>query len=155
MLPVLSVLLALPGCGAERICTLVGTPVGVSLAIDSPLAARVSAAELTACWNGSCTTARPPLHVADQVAMQTCDANGCRARLAPTDGKRGFGEVAGLPKAAVKVRVKLTGANGDTVLDESLTVTPQGRFPNGPDCGEGGPQAALRVSGEGRLSEVT
>ncbi|MEV4160436.1 hypothetical protein [Nonomuraea dietziae] len=155
MLCALSVMLALPGCAPEKVCTLIGAPAGVSLTIAPPLAARVSEAELTACWGGSCTTARPLLSPADRVTTQTCDADSCGAALTRTGGKRGFGDVAGLPKAPVEVRVQLKGADGGTALDRTLTVTPRGSFPNGPDCGEGGPQAAITVSGDGGLSETT
>ncbi|MEU7897774.1 hypothetical protein AB0B45_33555 [Nonomuraea sp. NPDC049152] len=148
------VLFALSGCAAEQACTLIGTPVGISVRVDAPLADRVSAAELTACWNGSCRTAEVELHPAGGVARQTCEGEACTAEIEPTGGKQGFGDVAGLPKAPVRVALRLKGQGGEAVVERELTVTPVGSFPNGPNCGEGGPQAAIAVSGSGVVSEV-
>ncbi|MFD1934141.1 hypothetical protein ACFSKW_21985 [Nonomuraea mangrovi] len=150
----MGVLFALSGCAAERACTLIGTPVGIAVRVDAPLAGRVSAAELTACWDGSCRTAKVELHPAGGVARQTCEGEACTAEVEPTGGKQGFVDVAGLPKARVRATLRLTGPTGEAVVERELTVTPKGAFPNGPDCGEGGPQASIAVSGSGEVSEV-
>lgn len=39
------------------------------------------------------------------------------------------------------------------MVKRELTVMPEERFPNGPACGAGGPQAAIAVSGSGEVSE--
>jgi hypothetical protein len=146
------VLFALSGCAAVQECTLIGTPVGISVRVGAPLADRVSAAELTVCWNGSCRTAKAELHPTSGVARQTCAGEACTAELKPTGDKQGFGNVAGLPKAPVRVELRLKGQAGEAVVERELTVTPEGSFPNGPNCGEGGPQATIAVSGSGEVS---
>ena len=58
-----------------------------------------------------------------------------------------------LPKRPVQVTVVLRGASGERVLDHRITVPPKGTFPNGPRCGEGGPQAGVIVE-NGELREL-
>lgn len=149
------ILTALPGCAAERACTLVGAPAGISIRVDAPLAGRVSAAELTACWNGSCRRTRVELHPAGGIVRQSCEGTDCTAELGPKGGKQGFGDLAELPKARVDAVLRLEGRAGATVVERRLTLTPKAVFPNGPDCGEAGPQAVITVSGTGSVSEGT
>lgn len=144
-------LTALTGCGlAEpRACTLIGTPVGVGVTVEPPLAARVAAAEVEVCWDGSCRRPRLALHPATRAGEQTCAGESCSARMEPTGGVTGFADVAGLPKRPVRVRLILRDSLGTKVSDTAIEVTPQGRFPNGPDCGEGGPNAMVVVDRHG------
>ncbi|MFE3449491.1 hypothetical protein ACFXJ8_11200 [Nonomuraea sp. NPDC059194] len=106
-----------------------------------------------ACWGGSCRTARLELHWGSGVARQTCDGETCTAESEPTGDKKGFVEVAGLPKSPVEVALRLTGQAGEVLVERELTVTPEGVFPNGPDCGEAGPQAVIAVTGAGQVGE--
>ncbi|MEV0233947.1 hypothetical protein [Nonomuraea sp. NPDC050786] len=155
LVAITAALVVLSGCASQHGCTAIGAPVGISVRVDAPLADMVTAAELTACWDGSCRTAKPELHQDTTVASQTCDGEACGAELKPTGGKQGFADVTGLPKAPVKVKLRLKGRSGEAVVESELTVTPEGLFPNGPACGEGGPQAAIAVSGSGAVSEVS
>ncbi|WP_336205592.1 hypothetical protein [Nonomuraea sp. LPB2021202275-12-8] len=133
----------LTGCEAEQICTGIGTPVGVGVTVKAPLAGQVRDAELEICWSGSCR--RPGLELFPSTAAsgQTCTGDTCSAVMEPTGDKHGFAGVEGLPKSPVRVRLTLRDAGGDELLDRTLQVTPKGRFPNGPKCGEGGPNAQL------------
>lgn len=104
-------MLVVSGCATQE-CTPIGTSVGISVRVDAPLAGRVSAAELTACWGGSCRMAKPELHQATTRARRTCENEACGAELEPTGGKQGFADVARLPAAPVKVKLRLTGQSG-------------------------------------------
>lgn len=144
-------LTALTGCGlAEpRECTMIGTPVGVGVTVEPPLAARVAAAEVEVCWDGSCHLPPLELHPETRAGDQTCVGESCSARMEPTGGVTGFAEVAGLPKRPVRIRLTLRDPLGTQVADTAIEVTPAGRFPNGPDCGEGGPNATVVVDRHG------
>ncbi|MER6951656.1 hypothetical protein ABT294_47330 [Nonomuraea sp. NPDC000554] len=145
----------LTGCGSEppHPCTLIGTPVGVGLTVEAPLAAKVRSATLEVCWDGSCRRPRLELFQGSRAGEQTCSGDTCSAVAVPTAEKQGFADVAGLPKRLVEVRLTLRGARGASLLDRTVRVTPKGRFPNGPECGEGGPNAMLTVDGGGSVRE--
>ncbi|MEU0571741.1 hypothetical protein ABZ297_40970 [Nonomuraea sp. NPDC005983] len=145
----------LTGCASEplRPCTLVGTPVGVGLSVAAPLAAKVRSATVEVCWDGSCRRPRLELYQGSRAGEQTCSGEACSAVAVPTAEKHGFADVAGLPKRPVEVRLTLRGARGASLLDTTVRVTPKGRFPNGPECGEGGPNAMLTVDAGGNVRE--
>jgi hypothetical protein len=148
----------LVGCGAGsgRVCTMIGARVGVGLDVEAPLAATVTGASLRICWDGGCQAAAITLAPATAATAQSCSGtdpdDACQASAAPTGGLTGFADMSKLPKKPVQVTVVLRGTSEDQVFDQRITVTPKGVFPNGPDCGEGGPQAHLMVVG-GRLRE--
>ncbi|MFI9558161.1 hypothetical protein [Nonomuraea endophytica] len=128
--------LPLAACQSDRMCTLIGTPVGIQVDVAPPISDRVAAAEMEVCQAGTCKPARLELFRADQ------------------GGRSGFGNVEGLRKEPVEVSLKLTDTAGKPVVEQDIQVTPRGRFPNGPDCGEGGPNAKVQVDGGGLLHEV-
>ncbi|MFG3436550.1 hypothetical protein ACGF0J_04810 [Nonomuraea sp. NPDC047897] len=144
-------LAGLTGCAlAEpRVCTAIGTPVGVGVTVEPPLAARVASAAVEVCWDGSCH--RPPLelHPVTRPGGQTCAGESCAVTMRPTGGATGFAQVAGLPKRPVRVRLTLRDSRGQELADTTVEVTPAGRFPNGPGCGEGGPNTAVMVDRHG------
>lgn len=135
-------------------CTEIGAPVGIGLDIRAPLAARAAVAEVEVCWSGSCRTAKPPLQQSYKAGQQTCTGDTCSASSEPTADKNAFADVPGLPKAPVEVRLVLRDGSGAQVLDKKITLTPKGQFPNGPDCGEGGPQAGVVVEGDGAIHSI-
>lgn len=143
----LAALALLTGCTAEPECTLIGAPVGVGVTVKAPLAARVADATLEVCWSGSCHHPGLELFPATAAAGETCAGDGCAVTMEPTGDQHGFGNVAGLPKSPVRVRLRLRDAAGVELLDRTLQVTPKGRFPNGPGCAEGGPSAELIAEG--------
>ncbi|MGI5272758.1 hypothetical protein ACQEUU_26680 [Nonomuraea sp. CA-218870] len=138
----------LTACAGPPVCTAIGAPVGVLLDVEPPLAARVDRAELEVCWSGACHRPELILHPATAAVETICAGDTCSARMAETGGEHGFASVPGLPKSPVRARLKLRDADGRAVLDRTLDVTPEGRFPNGPECGEGGPNVQL-VAGSG------
>jgi hypothetical protein len=145
---------SLAGSGTE--CSAVGTPVGIGVDIEAPFAAKVASATMKICWDGTCRTPPIVLSPSTKAGPQTCAGPGpdapCGVAAVPTGGQHGFGSAPGLPKRPVEITLVLLGASGERVLDERLTVTPEGAFPNGLECGEGGPQAALVVT-DGRVRE--
>ncbi|MER6008444.1 hypothetical protein ABT120_58630 [Nonomuraea angiospora] len=151
-LTLLTLLLA-AGCSPEAPCTAIGTPVGVSLHIAAPLAAEASAATMEVCWDGACKQVGVELRPSTRAARETCSGDSCRADEERTGEKNGFGDVAGLPKRPVTIRLTLHGAGAKPLLERRLEVTPKGRFPNGPECGEGGPNVVLTVAADGSVQE--
>jgi hypothetical protein len=145
----LMVLTVLTACAPDRECTLIGTPTGVSLEIEPPFAARVARASMTVC-PGACRAADVGLFPSTTASPGGCSDGTCGARAVRTGGMHGFATVPGLAKRPVRVSVVLWDAAGARVLTGSVTVTPKGLFPNGPHCGEAGPQARVVVAG-GRL----
>lgn len=152
-LPTIALLLTISACGmsagsGEHACTEIGTPVGIGLEVEPPLASKVTRATLEACWDGSCRTSHVNLMPSTSPARTTCVGDVCSADMEPTGGKNAFADIAGLPEKPVEVTLKLSGSSG-TVLERTLEVTPRMQFPNGPGCPGGGPQAQLTVSGAG------
>ncbi|MFE0150636.1 hypothetical protein ACFWY5_26045 [Nonomuraea sp. NPDC059007] len=133
---VLLAALPLAACQSDRVCTLIGTPVGIQVDVAPPISDRVAAAEMEVCQAGTCRPARLELFRADR------------------GGRSGFGNVEGLRKERAEVSLKLTGTAGEPVVERDVQVMPRGRFPNGPECGEGGPNAKVQVDGQGLLHEV-
>ncbi|MBC6469887.1 hypothetical protein [Actinomadura alba] len=152
---------ALTACGSlgrsGRECTMVGTPVGVGLEIEPPFAAKVASATMKVCWDGTCRTLSS-IHLSPSTknGPGSCTGTGpddvCGVTAVPTGGQHGFGAAPGLPKRPVEITLVLRDASGGRVLNQRLTVTPKGAFPNGPECGEGGPQAGVVVT-DGRVRE--
>jgi len=148
---VLALVPALVGCGgggaSERPCTGIGAQAGVGLDIAPPMAARTAKAVLKICWDSSCRTRR--IHLSPSTRSVPTDCTGrepddvCGAAAVRTGGKNGFADLPGLPKRPIKVTVILSDAVGKHFLNRRIDVTPKAVFPNGPGCGEGGPQAAL------------
>jgi hypothetical protein len=152
-------LLAVAGCAArpgagEHACTEIGTPVGIAVDVAAPFAATVATATLTACWPGMCQTEDVQLFASGTVGGSGCAGGVCSAESRPTGGKHGFADVPGIPAAKVQVSVAFTPSAGAGAPDDvMLDVTPKLAYPNGPDCGSGGPQAGVLVDGEGRAAE--
>ncbi|MFC7744490.1 hypothetical protein ACFQXA_31495 [Nocardiopsis composta] len=67
-------------------------------------------------------------------------------------GKHAFASLDGLPEAPVEVHVRLLGEDGEELFDDTAAVTPETVQANGPGCGEGGPQAGVRIE-DGALRE--
>jgi hypothetical protein len=146
---------ALAGCGggsAEHPCTAIGARTGVGLEIAPPLAARTAKAVLKICWDGDCRSRRLQLNDSTRSVPQGCTGGapdgGCGAVAVRTGGKNGFADLSSLPKRPVNVTVTLSDAGERRLLRRRIDVTPKAAFPNGPDCGEGGPQVALVVQGD-------
>lgn len=156
----LAALSVLGGCGSAassgRPCTEIAAAVGLALDIRPPLAAKVADATMKVCVDGACRT--PEIHLAPttKAGKQTCSGNDpddtCGVSVVRTGGKYGFAPVPGLTKRPARVSVVLRDGSGKRLLDQRIVVTPKAVFPNGPHCGEGGPQAGVIVE-NGRLRE--
>lgn len=148
-------LLALAACGSVAgrgaECTAIGSPAGLRVAVEPSDAARVASASLRVCWDGTCREPRIELRPTSVSVPMGCDGEGagaaCGASASPDGGKAGFAQMRSLPKRPVQATLTLRDAEGRTVLDRRVDVTPKATFPNGEHCGEGGPQATLTVAG--------
>lgn len=158
MLPVTAmVLVAVTACGSpsgaggERACTMIGAQVGIGLDIEPAAAAKVDSATLVSCWASTCDTQDLMLSPSTGAASSTCTGDkptdSCSAQVVPTGGKHGFATLPGLPAEPIRVTVRLSG-----FPEQTLDVIPELVYPNGPDCGSGGPQANLRVDANGVVS---
>jgi hypothetical protein len=158
-----SSLAAATACGTglaagEKPCTAIGSLEGVSLDVKAPYAAKVADASMKVCWSGTCRTSKVRLMTSSKSVPQGCTGDtpddSCGAIASPTGDKHGFADVRGLPKSPVQVTVDLRDASGKRLLSERLDVTPRATYPNGPDCGEGNPQARLVVA-NARVTDAT
>lgn len=146
---VLLSLALLAACGTQagapdRACTAIGARVGIGVEIAPSVAASVvDTTSLEVCWNGSCHTYPVELSPSTAAVDSTCTGTGpddaCSARMRETGGKNGFADIPDLPASPVQV----------TLSGVTLTVTPKLLYPNGPDCGAGGPQAKVVVDETG------
>lgn len=139
----------LTGCAPEpQPCSLVAAVPGVGLTIEAPLASRVTQASMDVCWDGACRSSPLVLTPVQPSGGAVCASESCPAAMVV---KQGFADVPGLPKRPVRVRVTLAGPGDEEVFDQALDVTPRGRFPNGPGCGESGPAARVAAGANGDL----
>ncbi|MEV0613063.1 hypothetical protein AB0I81_07030 [Nonomuraea sp. NPDC050404] len=152
-LAVLSAALLTTACAPEIACTAIGSMEGVQVTVEPAMAGRVESLAMEVCWDGSCKRSSPELMPETRPGEQTCSGDTCGVEAVRTGGKFGFGTVAGLPKRPVEVRLTLREAGSEPVLERTIKVTPKATFPNGPDCGEGAPQAALIVAADGTVRE--
>jgi hypothetical protein len=155
VIAIVACLFALCACSARpEACTLIGTRVGIGLDVDLP---SVSAATLEVCWDGTCAKPAVDLRPATTHGPQTCTGTGpddsCGVSVVPTSGLTGFADLPTLPAKTVTATLVLTDAAGAVLLDETLEVTPKTAYPNGEECGGGGPQAGLSVSAAGVVTQ--
>lgn len=142
----------LTGCAQERACTDIGAATGIGVTLQPPLAGSVRRAELEVCWDGRCQRPALELFPAQAAGQQTCTGSECSVKSTPTGGKHGMADIPGLPKRPVRVTLALYDEASTKLLDRTVEVTPKGVFPNGPQCGELGPQGGLVVDGAGNIT---
>ncbi|MGW4801694.1 hypothetical protein ACWEPC_55685 [Nonomuraea sp. NPDC004297] len=138
-------------CSNETVCTARGSLEGVHVNVDKAVAGRAESLAMEVCWDGACQEASTELMPSTVAGNQTCSGEVCSAEAVRTGGKFGFASIAGLPKRPVEVRLTLKGA--EPVPARTIKVTPKATFPNGPDCGEGSPQAVLTIAADGSVRE--
>lgn len=149
----LALLALVTGCGSTDpvACDAVGVLRGFSLRIEPPTAARTGAASLEVCWDGTCRQEQVPLHPETTAVVSTCSGESCGVRTEPTGGRFGFVAVPELPTTVVRVRVRITDTAGAPLVERTTELTPHLVSRGDPRCGDGGPQAALTITGDGEL----
>lgn len=151
------VLAAATGCGAAagsggHQCTLLGSPAGISVDVPASMATMTSGeGALRVCWDGVCHTRELSLRASTKATSSTCGPEVCSSQLTPTGREHAFVQVPKLPTSKVRVTLTLSGSDGETVVRDTVRVTPEKTYPNGPDCGAGGPQAGLVVGPSGAV----
>ncbi|RFS85644.1 hypothetical protein D0T12_11570 [Actinomadura spongiicola] len=147
-------LFAVAGCGAvgngaERECAATGARPGLSVDIPAPDAARVSSASLRVCWDGTCRETPVRFRPSSRAVPMDCDRDdpddSCGASAESEGAKHGFAHVEDLPASIVRVTLRLRDSQGRTFLNRRIELIPEATAPNGPDCGEGAPQASLTI----------
>ncbi|MFE9748480.1 hypothetical protein ACFYOT_26535 [Saccharothrix saharensis] len=154
----LGVLVLATGCGLVEAgsagCTLIGTPVGVSVDVEHPDAV---SATIEVCWDGSCATPSLELYPSSRAVETTCTGtspdDSCSARSEPTGGRHGFATLPELPAKPVTATLRLLDQSGSSLVDRNITLTPEMVYPNGPDCPAAGPQARISVGADGSVTE--
>lgn len=122
-----------------------GARTGIGVDIDAAVAGGVNAAELTVCWDNACRTSPINLFPSTRTVTEGCEEGVCSARQVPTGGKHGFVDIRDLPVNPVDVTLSMTDLRGSKVVAQTLSLTPKPSYPNGPDCGAGGPAAGITV----------
>lgn len=118
-----------------RPCTMIYSPAGISVEVAPELLPEVAEVSLAVCWDAVCREGAPrPREVPRQV------------RPWP-----GFMAVDDLPDGPVRITLRLTDAEGGTVLERRTTLTPRLTYANGRHCSPGGPQARVTVTAGGAL----
>lgn len=144
------------GCGAGagnggHACTQIGAPAGISVDVAAELAGEATAGELEVCWDGSCHTGEMELRASTSSTNETCESGTCSAESTDTGETHAFNEVSELPTEQVEVTLTLRDRDGERLVHQTLPLTPEPTHPNGPDCAEGGAQAALAVTNTGTV----
>ncbi|PXY34404.1 hypothetical protein BAY59_02415 [Prauserella coralliicola] len=160
-------LLLVAGCGTSAgtgggqvACTEIGAPRGVSVDLaPGPAAAAASTAALEACWAGKCRTYPLELSPSTEAIDTGCGGDQpdavCSAEVRETGGKHGFATVDDLPELPVRVTLTITGDDGAETSRQTLDITPEPVYPNGPHCPAMGPQAKLTVDADGTVRDGT
>ena len=146
-------LLLLVGCGAPpEPCTEIGSVSGVSVTVLAPYAARVDSVRLRVCWAGQCQDRDVELSPGSDTVDQGCSGSDpddtCSATAVPNGTLVGFAELPGLPAGPISVAATLT-VDGRRVPVAEVTRTAETTYPNGPQCGAGGNQAAIEIDRTG------
>jgi hypothetical protein len=151
-------LLLAPACSpAETACTLIGSVSGVSVTVDRAIAADVNALKLRVCWDLSadsppCRDTVVALSPGSDSVDQGCDSTdpdaACSATVVPNGTKVGFAQVDQLSVGPVTVVATATGSTGPQRFPRAQ-LTAASTFPNGRDCGPGGPQVTAVLDSQG------
>jgi hypothetical protein len=155
--------LAAAGCGADQSvdqgqpCTAIGARSGVSIEVAAPVARKAAhQGTVTACWSGRCVARKATLSPSTVTRDEGCAGTGpeapCSAREVPDgDARWGFADIAALPGKRVTVTLTLHAADGDALVEQTLTANPEVVTPNCPDCPGRGQEVHLRVDASGRV----
>ena len=125
---------------------------GVSVTVDRSLAPEVAALRLTVCSADNCVTRPVELAPGSDTVGGGCTGpdpdDSCSASATPNGSKVGFLEVTEL--AAGPVRISATASvSGRAKRYPEVTVTAATVYPNGPNCGGSGTQAAVTLGVDG------
>ncbi|WP_156051516.1 hypothetical protein [Allokutzneria albata] len=135
-----------PGA-AGRPCPGIAARSGIGIDIEPPLAAKVAKASL----NGKDVH----LDESTRATPSSCEGkkpeDSCSAKMVPTGGKNGFLDVTDLKPEPMRVSVRLTDAQGKTLVEKDIELTPKQVFPGAPECGGAQPQAGIIVAADGTL----
>jgi hypothetical protein len=146
-------LLLLAGCSVPTLaCTEIGSVSGVSVTVLAPYASQVDDLGVEVCWAGQCQEREVELSPGSDTVDQGCSGSDpedtCSATAVPNDTKVGFVEVPGLPAGPITIAGTLT-ADGRRVQLSEVSRTAETTYPNGPQCGAGGNQAAIEIDKSG------
>jgi len=140
-------------CTAPSVgCTDIGAANGVGVTVVASLASEVTGLTLTVCRAGDCREAPVELSHGSVTVGETCSGNApddvCSASSAPDGTSVGFAPVADLAEESVAVSARYQRARR-SVSTARVTLPARGVYPNGPDCGPAGYQAAVRLTESG------
>ncbi|ASO21933.1 hypothetical protein FHR81_005603 [Actinoalloteichus hoggarensis] len=163
-------LVVLAGCGTQGAgvgveCTAIGARTGLGLDVAAGLAPDVAEARVLLCQDDECTETDMPADCGDDCGMdslrpgsdtvdQGCVDGVCSASSVPDGTLHGFVDLPELAAGPAEVSVTLVDRAGAEILAETISLTVEDVYPNGPECGAGGVAAAVRVTDDHTLVEA-
>ena len=152
-LGMIAALLVMSACATPSVaCTDIGAANGIGVTVVAPLASEVTGLTLTVCRADRCQEVAADLSPGSVTVGETCSGTApddvCSASATPDGTAVGFGLVADLAEGPVMVSARYQRSRR-SVSTAPLTVTARGVYPNGPDCGAAGYQAAVRLTASG------
>ena len=133
-------------------CTDIGAPNGIGVTVVAGLAPEVTGLTLTVCRGDRCQKVPVELSPGSVTVGETCSGPApddvCSASSAPDGTAAGFAPLEDLAEGSVMVSARYQRA-GRAVRAAPVTVPARGVYPNGPDCGPAGFQAAVRLTASG------
>ena len=146
---VVAVFLLVAGCSTPELsCTDIGSVSGISVTVLAPYAAQVDGVRLEVCWAGQCQERDVEVAPGSDTVDQGCSGpnpdDPCSATAVPNGTLVGFVELAGLPARPVTIEATLN-VDGRRVRVAEVTRTAGTTYPNWPQCGAGGNQAAITI----------
>jgi hypothetical protein len=140
--------------GGVEACPAVYLLTGVRVDIADALAARVSGAAITVCWDGQCRTEQLSPWRMVHVPTPTCldiPYETCQVEQGNADLRHSFAEMTDLPATPVRMTLTLEGARDAPLVTRTVRVTLEaGRLYN-QSCGFGA-SARLKVDAAGRVT---
>lgn len=132
-------------------CTEIGSPAGISVKVERDVATPGLELTLRICQD-ACIDRRVDLQPGSTTVDETCSSDdpdgSCSASSSPDGTLTGFVDLATLTVGDARVSGDLRTDVSSTPLTE-ISVPVAATYPNGTDCPAGGPQASVRITGEG------
>lgn len=132
-------------------CTEIGSAAGISVTVERDVATPDLELTLRICQD-ACVDRRVDLQPGSTTVDETCSSDdpdgSCSASSSPDGTLIGFVDLAALTVGDAQVSGDLR-TDGDSTPLTAITANVVTTYPNGQDCPAGGPQASVRITGEG------
>jgi hypothetical protein len=124
----------------ENACPAIAQATVVALRVERAYAPSVQSVRLKACQDGTCKEADLELRPGTTTVDLGCEPGGhpdgvCSATASPDGTLVGMLMLDVLTESPIDATLNGTSPNGAPLPERSLTFTPQGSYPFGPQCG--------------------